>query len=950
MARGFMSKMTILCVLFLLMSNLAGAQQATGTIAGTIQDASGAVIPGVTVTLSSPGIIGGNQTAITNEQGAYRFTRLVPGAYGIKAELTGFRVAERQNVVVNADVTVRGDLTLEVGNVADTVTVTGEVSLLDTTTALHQAVLDRKTLDQLPTGNDLWSIGRMVPGVLLSKYDVGGSESYQQSTATAHGSTNAEQKYAIDGMDTAWTGGDGGSVMVYYDSMMFQEVNYQVGSISAENSQGGVVMNMVTKTGTNDFHGSFNFSGTKPRFQSSNVSGDLLTQLLAGIPARVKQANPNLVPGNKILGMFDSAATVSGPIARNKLWFSNTWRLESLNQLIPGSYNPDGTQFVDDNRIKNGSVKVSWQASTNSQLHYTYSRNLKFRYHRIAFTGASYIEQRATRIQHQPADIQQLKYTATLSPKMVMDIGASLQKGESPYTEQKEIQHGDIPRLDLITLVGSVAAPTYSIQPQYKGILNASISYFAGRHDLKAGYQFGRNMNRTKDWSVSHYPSGLVARYSNGVPASVVEYNTPSDYRSYWHDHAVYVQDKFTPTRKLTLNLGLRLQKTNGWVPPLCQATTPFVNGQCFEKISKVPDWFDVAPRFALVYDIFGNGKTALKFAVNRYNTGIGSNHQARVTGLNTTTQQCTWSDRNNDLLPQLTELSACTGFNFGSTNHYNPDVKRPYSNELSGEIQHQLFGDFVVSIGFYHRESRRNLGSKNLAVPRESYIPMTVTEAVSGQRVTVNNQAPALRGRFDTLWDNFDQLDSQFNGIDVNVTKRMSKHWMLIGGWSYGHNKGDTYVINCPGCNVDLNNPNNFFRRGTLGNDVPYSFKLAPVYEAPYGFKVSGNIQHFTGFPENTTVNVTNATVALTQGNTAVRIQPRGTTRLPNNNIVDMRVSKKLQFGENKLSFEPALDMFNLFNTNAVQDRGTQLGPTYLRPNSILRARMVRLGFQMNF
>src|SRR5262245_18885334 len=135
------------CVLLLWLTNFGLAQQATGTIAGTIQDSSGAVIPGVSVTLSSPGIIGGNQTAVTSEGGTYRFTRLVPGTYSVRAELTGFRSAERGGIIVNADVTVRTDLTLEVGSLSDAVTVTGETALLDTTTALTQAVLDRKTLD-----------------------------------------------------------------------------------------------------------------------------------------------------------------------------------------------------------------------------------------------------------------------------------------------------------------------------------------------------------------------------------------------------------------------------------------------------------------------------------------------------------------------------------------------------------------------------------------------------------------------------------------------------------------------------------------------------------------------------------------------------------------------------------------------------------------------------------
>jgi hypothetical protein len=251
------------------------------------------------------------------------------------------------------------------------------------------------------------------------------------------------------------------------------------------------------------------------------------------------------------------------------------------------------------------------------------------------------------------------------------------------------------------------------------------------------------------------------------------------------------------------------------------------------------------------------------------------------------------------------------------------------------------------VSAGFYHRETKRNIGSINLAVPKDTYIPLTVTESVSGQTVTVYNQAPALRGKFDVLWDNFDTLDSNFNGVDINFRKRMSSHWMVIGGFSYGHNHGDTYLT---ATTNDLNNPNLTFRRGIFGSDVPYSFKMSPVFEAPLGFKVSANLQHFTGFPESTTVNVTSATVALTQGSTSVRVLPRGTTRLPDNTILDMRFSKTVKLGERGVRVDPALDIFNLTNSNSIQDRVVQLGPTFNRANSILRGRMFRLGFQMQF
>ncbi len=917
------------------------AQLTTGTITGTIHDASGAIVPGVSVALVRPGVIGANQTATTDERGVYVFTRLVPGTYGVRAELMGFTPAIAENLVVNADATVRADLVMRVGGLSDSVIVTGETPLLDTTSTLTQTVLERQVLDKIPSGNDLWSIGRSVPGVIMTTYDVGGSNSYQASFPTSHGSVAAENKYLIDGMDVSSANFVGAGILTYYDSMMFEEINYQVGGASAENSQGGVVMNMVTKTGTNQLRGSFMFSGSNENLQSSNVTDALRRDLLANVPAKVLAANPNLQPGNKILDMFDSSASVSGPIMRNRLWFVATGRLQALNQLQIGSYNPDGTQAVDDNKIKNGSVKVSWQATPANQLHFTFNRNLKYRYHRRAGT---FVEDRASTLQDQPTNVFQAKWTSAVSPKLIVDVSSSLQKGTTPSREQKEVQPGDIPRTDLVTLISSVAASTYSLNPQYKGVFNASASYFFGKHEMKAGYQFVRGMSRRSAYSMSHYPAGLLARYRNDVPDSVVVYNTPHDTVGYFHDNALYIQDKWTPVRKVTATVGLRLQKSYGWIPPVCQPQTIFIAGQCFDEVGGFPDYLDLAPRFGLVYDLRGDGRTALKFAANRYHLSIGGGFVDRLNPVTLKNETRQWTDRNSDLIPQLDELGPGTGFNLGTTNRYNPDVGRAYSDELSLELEHQLPGDIVLSVGYTNRRIRDNVGARNMAVPRDSYIPLVVTERVSGREVTVYNQNPSTRGLFDVLWDNYPELDSEFNGVDITFTRRLRGRWMLMGGLSLGRNVGDTYAEGS-----DLNNPNFMFRRGVTEFDVPLAFKLSGLYELPLGVQVSGKMQFFNGFPEAPTVLVTSQTVTLTQVSQSVRVDETGITRLPNVDIVDVRFSRAFRL-TGEMRFEPALDIFNVTNSSPIQSRVTQLGPAFGRANEILRGRLFRLGFYLRF
>jgi hypothetical protein len=853
----------------------------------------------------------------------------------------GFTPAVAQNIVVNADATVRADLLVTVGGLSDTVTVTGETPLLDTTSTLSQTVLERQVLDKIPSGNDLWSIGRSVPGVIMTTYDVGGSNSYQASFPTSHGSVAAENKYLIDGMDVSSANFVGAGILTYYDSMMFEEINYQVGGASAENSQGGVVMNMVTKTGTNEFRGSFMISGSNEGLQSSNVSADLRRDLLANVPAKVLAANPDIQPGNKILDMYDTSVSLSGPVVRNKLWFTTTGRLQALNQLQIGSYNPDGTQAVDDNKIKNASFKISWQASPANQLHFTFNRNLKYRYHR---RGGTFVEDRASTLQDQPTNIVQVKWTSTVSPRMILDVSSSLQKGTTPSRQQPEVQPGDIPRVDLVTLVSSVAAPNYSLNPQYKAVFNGSASYFFGKHEMKAGYQFVRGMSRRSAYSMSHHPAGLLARYRNDVPDSVLVYNTPYDTVGYFHDNAIYIQNKWTPVRKVTASMGLRLQKSFGWIPPVCQPQTIFIAGQCFDEVKGFPDYLDLSPRFGLVYDLFGDGKTALKVAANRYHLSIGGGFVDRLNPVTLKSETRPWSDRNGDLIPQLDELGAGTGFNLGTTNRYNPDVKRAYSDEVSVEFERQVLGELVLSVGYTHREIKNNVGPRNVAVPTESYIPMVVTERVSGRQVTVYNQDPRTRGAFDVLWDNQPELNSEFNGVDISFNKRLRNRWMLMGGLSFGKNVGDTYSETS-----DLNNPNFTFRRSVTEFDVPVSFKLSGIYEMPFGVQLSGKLQHFSGFPEAQTVLVTSQTVALTQVSQSVRVAPPGETRLPSVNMVDVRFSKTLQL-KDTMRLEPALDIFNVANSSPIQSRVTQLGPAFGRANEILRGRLFRVGFYLTF
>jgi hypothetical protein len=937
------------------------AAQGVGGIGGTIADKSGAVLPGATVTLSSPrGTIGSNQVAVTDERGTFQFSRLVPGSYSVKAELAGFTTAVQENIVVSADVTARVDVRLDIGGLAEDITVTGGAPLLDTTSAMRQTVLSRELLDSMPNRVDVWGAARVIPSVILSKVDVGGSESFLQSSATVHGSVN-ENGYLIDGMDVSNLDGNGSQAIMYLDPYAFEETNYQMGSAgTGVSSRGGLLFNMITRTGTNRLHGGAMFNGANRGMGSANYSADLKAQLLAAVPAAALAANPDIVPGADILKIYDLGAWLAGPVVRDRVWFSASWHRQALNQYLVGNYDANGSQVLDDNQMWTTSGKVAWQITKSAQLSYFNNLQYKLIGHRNG--GGTFADSSARNLNDKYPDVHQVKFTTPFGTRLVVDASYSRFRADDKFGQEPEVKSGDISRFDSVTSAYTVALPTYRDLATFRDQVLTGMSYFAGRHDIRFGYQFMMAVQKSSTWSTS----GLRAVYRTGKPDSVNTYNVPITststkipvaYSPAYHDHGLYVQDKWTPARKLTINVGLRFETTYGRQPAACQVETIFVAGQCFPAIEGAPDFQAVVPRASAVYDVFGDGRTAVKVSASRYDQPITLQNVLRLNPLGATNDTRAWTvcaagqtsgcDLNGDLVPQLIELGPSNGFTFGQNNRYSPDLKWPTSTEFSVEFQRQLPGNVVGSVGYTHRITRNNIGPRNVAVPADTYIPLTVTEANSGRQVVVYNQAPALRGKSDVLWANSPDLDTDFNGADISLNKRMSNHWSVTGGASFGRTLGDIYPTTSA-ATADLNNPNFLFRRGLVGNDVPYSYRASGVYELPYQISLSGTLQYYQGFPELTTVSVGNNTVALTQGTTVLTVEPRGTTRLPAVKSLDMSVRKVLKFGGLKL--EPRIDFFNLTNAATILGRVTQLGPTYDRVSSIQRGRLIKAGFSLEF
>ena len=930
--------------------------QGVGGIGGTVTDESGAVLPGVTVTLSNPlGTIGGNQTTVTDDRGAFQFVRLVPGTYTVRAELSGFRPATQEGIVVNADVTARADMRLQIGALEEGIIVSGQSPLLDTTSAMRQTVISREVLNALPNRVDVWSVARIIPSVILSKVDVGGSESFLQSSATVHGSSN-ENGFLIDGMDVSALDGNGTVAAMYLDPYAFEETNYQAGGAgSAVAQKGGLLFNMVTRTGTNKFHGGGMFNGASHSMGFANLSTSTKAQILATVPATVLAVNPNIVPGADILKIYDTGGWLAGPIVQDKLWFSYSFHDQALNQYLLASYNPDGTQVLDDNKMWTMGSKVAWQMTRTTQVSYFNNLQYKLIGHRNG--GGTFAESRARNLNDKYPDVHQLKFTSSLSNRAVVDVSYSRFRADDKFGQEPEVKAGDISRFDAVTNAYTVALPTYRDNAMHRDGLYTNMDIVSGSHDVRFGFQYIKGGEKSSAWSTS----GMRAQYRSGVPDAVNTYNVPITSTSsrvpvafeLWdRDTGLYIQDKWAATRKLTVNAGIRFETNFGWQPAGCRAANIFVPETCWDEIKGNPDFKGVVPRASVIYDIKGDGRTAIKFAASRYDQPINISINGRLNPVGTTNDSRVWTactggktsacDLNGDLIPQLNELGPSSGFTFGTTNRYDPNLKWPVSNEYSLEVQRQLFLSTVLTVGYTNRQTRRNIGFRNVAVPIDTYVPLQVTEVSSGRLVTVYNQASALRGKQDNLYFNTDTANSDYNGADITINRRMSKRWSVNGGASFGKTRGDVL-------SQDLNNPNSVqFRRGLLGNDSPWSYRASGVYQLPQDVFVSGTWQYYQGFPETTTVAVGNNTVTLTQGPTTLVVDPRGTTRLPPVASVDLSVRKSFKLGQTR--FEPRIDFYNLTNQASVIGRLTQLGPTYGRISLVQRGALIKAGLNVEF
>jgi hypothetical protein len=942
----------VVCCLFLLTSAApAVAQVQTGSVVGAVSDANGGMLPGVIVTLGGERLIGGAQTVTTDASGTYRFDRLPPGEYTVKFELQGFRTVERVAIRVNAAFTATVNAKMEVGAVAEMITVTGESPAVDTKSNLQQTVMSQEILEGVPTGRDPWSVAKLIPGVAVATYDVGGTQSMQQSGLSAHGSSGNDVSYNIDGATVNWPGGGGGATMLYYDQGMFEEVNYLTSAIPAEVMAGGISINMVTKDAGNMWRGNLRYSFSNDDLQSENH-------------LEIQRQLPSFL-GNPTLKTYDINLSGGGALMRDRVWVNGTIRRWVVNKLT-NTRNLDGTQALDDNTLKNYSGKGTVSLSQNHKLMASYLWNDKIRGHRR--DSNDLIPDIAAVLQTNPAHTTQAKYTGVLGPRLVLESAFSVMDGQTNYTYQPGTPADAIRFVDFTIGSQNFASPRHEEQPnsrhQFDNILAYHRSGFGGDHFLKVGVQWARLYFEQRYTVQGHH----YVEYSSGSPNRIRLFNTPTLNKNLAKVIGFFVQDSWSIGQRLTLNIGARVDRYRGILPGQSNqnvrfdlftptglegdGTGPYIEPRSGSE-QEVLNQTRAVWRTGLVYDVTGNGRTAVKASYSRYALQVGIDRVTAVNPLTVGSRTCPWTDPNGDGRFQESEIdfARCGPFSGGLNTFYATDgIDWPYSDEVTAGVERQVGGSMRLGAMFYYRTNRDQLGNRNVAVPPDAYTPFTVNvpDGPTGSTTaTVYNLDPALVNARQSIRDNQPELDTDYKGVEFTASKRYSNNWQMVAGLTIGRNRGGMG-------GGDLNDPNNvLYPTGIIGNDSKVAFRMSGSYRLPYDFTLAGSLVSNTGYPYVSTYNVTRtiasaAGVNLTRSSQSVDLSERGEERLPTVTMVDLRLSRPIRFGTRRIV--PQIDFFNISNADTVVSLQSAVGSTYLNPREILSPRIIRVGFSIDF
>ena len=979
---------------------------AQASIAGVVRDASMSVLPGVTVEVASPALIEKVRTGVTDGAGQYRIENLRPGVYSVTFSLTGFSTLKRDGIELSGSFATSVNAELKVGAVEETINVSAEAPIVDVQSGSKQSVLRQEVLTGLPTGRTQFTAATLIPGMNLNNQDVGGTNIINTTggSMTIHGSNGNDQRVMIDGLSTANSelAGNASNFLPNMGSTQEMAVDYSAGT--ADQMTGGVRINMIPRDGGNTFKGSFFGTAVNDAFQGNNYVQALKDR--------------GLRTPNSIKLQYDFNPGLGGPLKENTLWFFAAGRWVKTQNYVGGMfYNKNAgiaNVWTYDPDLSRPAYLNAFQRSVNARLTWQAGAKNKFSVFaddqgrcQCANVTATMSPESAISIDYPIERMITGAWTSTVSNRLLLEARVGFREEYYRYnaipaddparnlimvTEQASVNGAPA---GLIYHGGGIGGQTftqpYQITDGRNYDLLAAATYVTGAHSFKFGVS---NTTVLRDESLSDNNYHVSYRFNNGVPNQITERTTPYEksQRQPWA-LGLYAQDKWT-RGKLTLNAGLRFDDLKLTIPAQHLGPAPLVPTRNLDlPQTDLVSWQDLTPRLAAVYDVTGDGKTAVRLSLSRYviAQGVQGTYGDSLAPVNRLANFVTrnWTDGNKNFVPDcdLTNPAdqnfleaggdrcfAMSDLNFGKPTPsvtVDPAVMngfgvRPYNWEFSAGVQREVMKRVSVDFGYFRRWFGNFAATDNRALAASDFTPFSVTAPVDvrlpgggGNVIAGFRDANKIvaQDNYFTAASNYGNQIQRWNGVDLTTTVRPRGGLLLQGGLSTGR----TFTDNCEilAQLPELSPLGAPYCRQTT--DFLTQLKFFGSYTVPrIDVQVSGAFQSIPGPQLAANQVVATAAVKPSLGrdliggaaNVTVNLVPPGTMFGDRLNQLDMRVAKLLKTGRLRTSLN--LDVYNMFNVSTVlAENSTYSNATvtgWRVPTTLVTARFAKISVQMDF
>jgi hypothetical protein len=970
---------------------VAFAQLATGNVYGTVTDATGAALPGATVTAASRALGGTPRTTVSDKDGGFQFLNLDHGTYTITISMEGFSTLTR-DVLVETGVSVTTSFALKVGGLEETVSVTAETPVVDTKQSGTATTFSRDELEKVPQGRDPWALLNRVPGVAVDRVSIAGSEAGQQSLFAAKGAQFTDTTWNLDGVNITDTTSYGGSSM-YFDFDAFDEMSFSTGGNDVKNPTGGIGINFVTKRGTNSFHGSAR------GFFSNHTAGES-TNTPAGTPP------DGLLYGraDSILQVADYGADIGGPIVQDKLWFWGSYGRNDIRLWRYASTTNDKTVLDTFN------AKMNWQASSKDMVSFFFFNGIKNKYERSSGAGlgvATLQEPGATWNQGSfyqttgcglPCGLHglfKLEDNHTFSPDFFVDAKYTFFNWGYGFDPVGGL--GAQANMNFNTSVSSGSWAQLRFLKPWQ-FANVDAEYFTdglgGRNEIKFGFAYRHEPSVS---SIQWPGQGIVAFENATGPTPTYVWltrNVAADFAGNYLSG--YVGDTYTNGR-LTVNAGLRYDHqtaaNTSTVATANQAFPTVLPGLTFGGGGPSMDWNDLSPRVGLTYALDESRKTLVRASYARYAGQLSPPDITYVSPAPFTYSFLAykWVDQNGDGLAQPGEILTNEGPLYsGGINSANPSALNPlnkldpnyhanHDNEVIVGIEREVAPNFSVSAAYTWRKGdglvdwNPRIDANGNIIPTSDYLPLAPITA-GGYTVTPYQPNPAVIGVGAHLLTNRPDYHQTYNGVELTALKRLRDRWQLrvalawqtwkeyYDGPGATQNPTSTDISVYSGqSNVGFGLYNAFNGQGVQGGVVaPQSYgsntnsffnatwtvAASGLYQPGAGFDIGASVQGRQGYPEALAMG----TSLGADGPVNVVVGPLDLQRYDSVWDVDVRLAKTIPLGGSS-HLAVTLDCFNLFNSGVVLSQVRQLnssnaGSLY----DIINPRILRYGVRLSF